>query len=231
MTTSPAPSPPAASAHETGAVPTGLVSKHRIEALTDGLYAIAMTLLVIELKLGGEHGAITTAQQLNHALAALFPKMLAWIISFFVLAFFWLGHHRLFQHVRLVDAQMLWANIAMLCAASLMPFSSALVGEYAGAFTSQCFYAINLAVLALTALWMLYIARKTPALLIAPLADSVFIPSRFRIVSLIVLCAAAIIIGWFAAPFATIVFAAMPIVSYVSRSLAAKAQAAETASG
>ncbi len=227
--TTPSPSPSHAESGIRSHSISSLVSKHRIEALTDGLFAIAMTLLVIELKLGGEHGAITTALQLNHALAALLPKLLAWIISFFVLAFFWLGHHRLFQHVRAVNSHMLWANIALLCAASLMPFSSALVGEYAGAFTSQCFYAINLAVLALTALWMLYIARKTPTLMIAPLEDSIFIPSRFRIVSLIVLCAAAIIVGWFAAPFATSVFAAMPIVGYVSRKLAVKAVAKEKA--
>lgn len=206
----------------------GYLSKHRIEGLTDGIFAVAMTLLVIELKLG-EHGAITTAEQLQHALVALLPKGLAWIISFFVLAFFWLGHHRLFQHVRHVDARMLWANIAMLCAASLMPFSSALVGEHAGAFVSQCFYAGNMIVLSATALAMLIIARRSPVLLTAPLSNAVFVGSRFRIVSLIAISAVAIVIASFAPAFATIVFALMPLVGHISRRLAVKAAEAELA--
>lgn len=227
--TSPAPDKPStAPADLHGAAASGYLSKHRIEALTDGIFAVAMTLLVIELKIG-EHGAITNVEQLQHALVALLPKGLAWIISFFVLAFFWLGHHRLFQHVRHVDARMLWANIAMLCAASLMPFSSALVGEYAGAFVSQCFYAINMIVLSATSLAMLIIARGSPILLDAPLSSAIFIGSRFRIVSLIVLSVAALMVAWFAAPFATVVFAAMPLVGHISRRLAAKAAAAEAA--
>lgn len=202
------------------------LSKHRIEALTDGIFAVAMTLLVIELKVG-EHGEITTAAQLQHALVALLPKALAWIISFFVLAVFWLGHHRLFQHIRRVDGRMLWSNITMLGAASLMPFSSALVGQYSGGFVSQCFYAGNLAALSLAALWMLVIARKTPSLTNAPLATSLYIASRFRLGSLVGLCVAAVVVAWFAPPFATIVFATMPVMSYVSRRLAAKAAVIE----
>lgn len=227
MTSEATPAPAAAvSSHDIAA--SGLVSKHRIEALTDGIYAVAMTLLVIELKIG-DHGAVTTAEDLNHALLGLFPKMFAWILSFFVLAFFWLGHHRLFQHVRVVDSRMLWANIVMLCTASLMPFSSALVGEYAGAFTSQCVYAGNMAALAFAALWMLYVARTTPAIMIAPLSNLLFIPTRFRIGGLIVLCVVATIIGWFAAPFATVAFAGMPLVGHISRRLAAREMARATA--
>lgn len=213
----------AAPAESHGVAAPGYLSKHRIEALTDGIFAVAMTLLVIELKIG-EHGAVTTSAQLQHALVALAPKGLAWIISFFVLAFFWLGHHRLFQHVRHVDSRLLWANIGMLCAASLMPFSSALVGEYAGAFVSQFFYACNMALLSLMTLIMLMITRRTPALMNAPLPDAIYVASRFRIVSLIVLCVAATIIGWFAAPFATMVFATMPLVGHIARRLALNAE-------
>jgi len=233
MTTSasapPAPTGASAAADAARGVANAVyLSKHRIEGLTDGIFAVAMTLLVIELKLG-EHGAITNAGQLQHALVALLPKGLAWIISFFVLAFFWLGHHRLFQHVRHVDARMLWANIGMLCAASLMPFSSALVGEHAGAFVSQCFYAGNMIVLSATALAMLIIARRSPVLLTAPLSNAVYVGSRFRIVSLIAISMVAIVIASFAPAFATIVFALMPLVGQISRRLAAKAAAAEAA--
>mgnify|MGYP000918926654 CR=1 FL=1 len=179
-----------------------------------------MTLLVIELKIGGEHGSITSVAQLHHALTALVPKALAWIISFFVLTFFWLGHHRLFQRVHHVDGRLLWANIAMLCAASLMPFSSALVGEYTGAFVSQCFHAANMSVLSATALTMLVVARRSPTLMIAPLSNPFYVVARFRIGSLLVLCLIALVIAWFAPPFATMAFALMPIAGHMSRRLA-----------
>ena len=225
MTSDTSPSSPVKLADQPGA-PHSYLSKHRIEALTDGIFAVAMTLLVIELKIG-EHGDIATAAQLQHALVALIPKALAWVISFFVLSFFWLGHNRLFQHVRHVNGRLLWPNIMMLAAASLMPFSSALVGQYTGSFVSQCFYAGNLAVLALAALWTLFIARNTPALMNAPLATSMYVASRFRLGSLVALCAAAVVVAWFAPPFATMVFASMPFLGYVSRRLAAKAEAEE----
>ena len=63
------------------------LSAHRVEALTDGIYAVAMTLLVIELKLP-DHSQIHGADDLAQALANLLPKVLAWVISFGVLAFF-----------------------------------------------------------------------------------------------------------------------------------------------
>ena len=82
--------------------PAGTFAAYRIEALTDGVFAIAMTLLVIELKLPDPH-AIRSAAELAQALANLSPKAIAWTISFCVLAFFWAGHHRVFGHVRRTD--------------------------------------------------------------------------------------------------------------------------------
>ena len=71
------------------------LSIQRSEALTDAIYAVVMTLLVIELK-RPDHTLIHGANALAQALADLLPKVLAWVISFFVLAFFWFGHHRFF---------------------------------------------------------------------------------------------------------------------------------------
>ena len=69
------------------------LSKHRIEALTDGIYAVAMTLLVIELKLPA-HELIHSQADLINAVGHLLPKFIAWLISFLVLSLFWLGHHK-----------------------------------------------------------------------------------------------------------------------------------------
>lgn len=72
---------------------TFCVTKHRLEALTDGIFAVAMTLLVIELKIPEMAHPRTEAQFLG-ALGHLIPKFIAWLISFFVLAIFWVSHHR-----------------------------------------------------------------------------------------------------------------------------------------
>ena len=87
-----------------------------------------MTLLVIELKLP-DVNAIQSSDALITALADLLPKAIAWVISFFVLAFFWVGHHRAFAYVRKADAKLVGLNLAQLAAVSLMPFSCALIGE------------------------------------------------------------------------------------------------------
>ena len=119
--------------HQTG------LSKHRLEGLTDGIFAVAMTLLVIELKVP-EHDACTARQTWPRASLRLAPTFAAWIISFFVLAIFWFSHHRLFHYVRVVDGGLLWLNILYLGFVSLMPFSSALAGTHARILFSQIFY-------------------------------------------------------------------------------------------
>ena len=73
----------------------GTLSAHRSEALVDGIFAVAMTLLVIELKLP-DHASIHTSADLADALVGMLPKAFAWLLSFFVLVLFWSGHHRVF---------------------------------------------------------------------------------------------------------------------------------------
>ena len=79
--------------------PPEALSVNRSEALSDGIYAVAMTLLVIDLKLP-DAAALHAGNAVAESLLALLPKALAWLMSFFVLSLFWLGHHRVFNHVR-----------------------------------------------------------------------------------------------------------------------------------
>lgn len=143
-----------------GAAPAGL-SKNRIEALTDGIYAVAMTLLVIDLKVPDPH-RIASHEQLLDALIDLLPKALSWIISFFVLAIFWLAHHRLFQVVRHVDNALLWRNIMQLGLVSLLPFSASLLGEYGDTGEAHAIYNVNMLLLAITSLSQLNHVYRRP---------------------------------------------------------------------
>ena len=172
---------------------TFYLSKHRLEALTDGIFAVAMTLLVIELKIP-ETAHITTGEQLIAALGQLVPKFVAWVISFFVLAIFWASHHRLFHFVRVIDGKLTWLTIGYLACVSLMPFSSALTGEYGGALVAQTFYSINMALLGMMALLKSRHIHMHPELCGPPIPVSVFKGARLRTSGLIVVAAMAIAI-------------------------------------
>jgi uncharacterized membrane protein len=153
------------------ASPTPLLSKHRLEALYDGIYAVAMTLLVLDLKLA-QGLAPTSEAELFAELRALEPGFMAWVISFLILAALWIGHQRLFHYVRRVDGRLLWINVLALLLASLLPFSSALIGEHPGHFVSQAFYDANMAALALVTLWQVSHLSAHPELCEPPIPEA-----------------------------------------------------------
>jgi len=154
-----------------------LVSKHRLEALYDGIYAVAMTLLVLDLKVP-EGIASASDAALLAGLRGLAPRFMAWIISFLILAALWIGHQRLFHYVRRVDGRLLQINVLALLLASLLPFSTALIGEHASHFVSQAFYDANMAALALMTLWQLSHLRGHPELCEPPIPEASLRASR-----------------------------------------------------
>jgi len=171
------------------------LTKHRLEALTDGIFAVAMTLLVIELKIP-ETLHVHTEQELLQAVANLLPKFIAWIISFFVLAIFWVSHHRLFHFVRHVDGKLSWLTIGYLAGVSLMPFSSALAGEYGGALTSQIIYSANMILLGTMALLKSRYVHRHPELCAVAMPLGMYKGARIRTSGLIAVAIAAILITW-----------------------------------
>lgn len=120
--------------HETG------LSKHRVAFLTDGIFAVVMTLLVLEISVpqissssSSSHDAIDTATvgtELLNGLFDLWPKLLSFAISFIMLAIFWVSHHRLFHYIKHVNRPLMWINFIFLMATCFLPFSSSLLGEY-----------------------------------------------------------------------------------------------------
>ncbi len=178
-----------AAAHEEGFLPL-----HRIEALTDGIYAVAMTLLVIDLKLPeGVH--IGSEDDLVAALAHLIPRAIAWIISFMVLAIFWTGHHRVFAHVRRADGFLTALNLLQLAFVTLMPFSSALSGEHGSRVTSQVVFSTNMALLAITALVIARHVHRHPELGATPMPVARYRGARLRILGVILISVVAVVIA------------------------------------
>jgi uncharacterized membrane protein len=97
------------------------MSKGRLEAFSDGVLAIIITIMVLELKV--PHGANP------EALRPLIPVALSYLLSYVFLGIYWNNHHHLFQVVRHVDGRILWANLHLLFWLSLTPFVTAWMGE------------------------------------------------------------------------------------------------------
>jgi uncharacterized membrane protein len=97
------------------------VSKNRLEAFSDGVIAILITIMVLELKVPHEPTI--------KALAPLAPVLLSYALSFVYLGIYWNNHHHLLQATRVIDGRVLWANLHLLFWLSLFPFATGWMGE------------------------------------------------------------------------------------------------------
>jgi uncharacterized membrane protein len=100
----------------------GRAGVNRIEAFSDGVIAIIVTIMVLEL-----HPPV--ADGMNH-LWTLWPVFLAYVLSYAFVAIYWVNHHRLFSHAMRVTNALMWSNIALLFTLSLIPFTTAYLGEH-----------------------------------------------------------------------------------------------------
>ncbi len=132
----------------------------RVEAFSDGVFAIVVTLLVLDLRVPtlNDHAS---AGELLHQLIELLPKFLSWLISFIIVARFWLNHHHVLGLARHADYGLVWLNAIFLLSQSFIPFPTALMGEYATNRLAVSFFG---AVLALSTLLFLalhaYVLRR-----------------------------------------------------------------------
>jgi uncharacterized membrane protein len=104
-------------------------SLHRLEALSDGVFAVAMTLLVLELHTPVAE-AIHDEASLWHALVALLPRLMTYMMSFLTLGIFWIGQQTQHSHLAHSDRAYGWLSMIFLMAVTLVPFSTALLAEF-----------------------------------------------------------------------------------------------------
>lgn len=122
------------------AAPEADLAFERIVFFSDAVFAIAVTLLVIDLRVPEIEEALVDAR-LPAALWALWPKLLSYGISFTVIAAYWVAHHTLFRCVKRFDQALIWLNLLFLFFVALTPFPTAVVGEYGNHAFAQIFYA------------------------------------------------------------------------------------------
>lgn len=109
--------------------PAEVIGRGRLEALSDGVFAIVLTLLVLELH--PPHLATPdSVREAALALTALAPKFTSWVISFVTVCVIWLNHHRLMTITERIDNGLFWWNAHLLLWTSLIPFPTGLMGDY-----------------------------------------------------------------------------------------------------
>jgi len=130
---------------------------------SDAVFAIAITLLVLEIKL--PHLGQISESELRWQLVQLLPKFIGFIISFFIIGKMWVEHHRIFTYLRNYDMGLLWRNLIFLLSVAFVPFPTAFFSEYHKSRTALVLYAATFAAMALAKLWVWQYAVNRPELL------------------------------------------------------------------
>ena len=157
----------------------------RLEAFSDGVFAIAMTLLVLDIKVPGP-SELASAGSLLAALCRQWPMYLAYFTSFATILVMWVNHHKLFCHIYWVDDPFLFLNGLLLLFVALVPFPTALVSEYLRhpqATTAAAIYAGTYEAIAIAFNLLWFYASKEGRLLgpRADLAEARAITRQYRV--------------------------------------------------
>ncbi|MDE1869591.1 MAG: DUF1211 domain-containing protein [Candidatus Micrarchaeota archaeon] len=152
-------------------------SKQRAEALTDGIFATVMTILVLTLTvpiiLNGN-----VDQILSEDLIGLLPNILTYVMSFLVLGTLWIGHHNIFRYIESAGRRMQWINLVFLLSIGFIPFTTAILGKYPLEQPALLAYGINLLIIAIiyNAFWAYAIMLK----LVHKEVDKQFVKKSFK---------------------------------------------------
>jgi len=98
----------------------------RVTAFTDGVFAIVITVLVLEIQVPN----LASGQSLRASIDEVSPTFVAWVISFFLTGMYWVTHRGLFSNVRYADLSLVWLNLLFLLPVCLIPFGSSALGLY-----------------------------------------------------------------------------------------------------
>jgi uncharacterized membrane protein len=132
------------------------VSKERTIAFSDGVFAIAITLLILNVDVPDLHPE--SSGELRRALHDDVPDLIGYAIGFYVIGKFWLGHHGLFDNLRALTPRMMNANLLFLAAIALLPFPTGVLGEYGSLSVAVALFAGAVALAGLAEALVLWVA-------------------------------------------------------------------------
>ena len=184
-------------------IPTG-----RIETLTDGIFAIAMTLLVLSIAVPTLQAPVTPAE-VSAYVTSILPQIFIYVVSFILLAVFWMNHH-IFYIIKHSNTTLLWINILWLMSIAIVPFSTSIIGKYGEFQLAQLIFDVNMLIIGL--LWYAnwYYASKNGfvAEKVMPYADHI----RRSNLALPVLAIVAMIVSFISPAGSFLLFVLVPVI-------------------
>ena len=138
---------------------SGDLALDRLVFFSDAVFAIAVTLLVLDIHVPHLPQVVSIEDSWN-AFAALTPSFFAFVLSFLVIGRFWMGHHTRFRSLRHFDQRLMWPNMIYLLAIAFMPFATAFLGQNLGHFVPELVYNLSMLALAVVAFWLASVVRK-----------------------------------------------------------------------
>lgn len=157
-----------------------IMNKGRIEAFSDGIFAVAMTLLVLDIKIPIIAGGVGDAQ-VAQIFAQIWPDVLLYMASFFVLSVLWTNHHFIFHaFAKEVNRQLNLLNMIYLMFVVLVPFSVQLISTYASSKIAVILYGLNIFIIVFFSTAMTRYVRRNKELLNPSLSQRTIHQAQFR---------------------------------------------------
>jgi len=186
----------------------------RLEAFSDGVLAIVITLMILEIKLPHLPDNPTNAEAW-HSLSLVLPKLLAYALSFLMIAIFWVNHHQLFHSIRSSNRGLLWWNNLWLFIVCLLPFPTAFLGENPSLEVAGCLFGLEMFFSALAFFMMrLYSWRAGLFLPHIPAQEAKRLLRKSAIGPILYLLSA--ILPFWSMTLAYVIFVAVPILFIIS---------------
>jgi uncharacterized membrane protein len=173
-------------------------SKARVEAIVDGIFSVAMTLLVLDIKLPGDTRFESNRDLLAH-LGSVTAALTTYVISFVALAMLWVAHNYQFRYVERVDRPLLWINLLFLLVTTTVPFTTSVVSTNPELSASVTLYALNLSLLVALLLMHARRLRVTPGLSTSEFTETVARNAESRLWLICLVPILAIVVAQFSA--------------------------------
>lgn len=187
------------------------LSFERVVFFSDAVFAIVITLLVLEIKT--PHLEVQSESALNHALLELLPRIIGFIISFLIVGLMWIEHHRIFRYIAHYDGGLLWRNLLLLLFVSFVPFPTALFSENYWSRTAFILYTASFALVGLMKLWVWVYAAGKGNLLEAGTDEHIITRIKRRSLAVPLACGVAIILALISVRLAPFGFALIPLIA------------------
>ena len=167
----------------------------RMVSISDGVFSIAITLLVFNIRVP-DVGQADRSHQLWRALLGMFPALVSYVLSFAMIGVYWVGHHNIFHHIRRSNRILLWLNLLFLMCVAFVPFPAAMLGRYPRERTVLIIYGATLVATGV-ALQLIWWYSRTHRMITAELNRYMVRQASLKILTIPALCLISIALSFY----------------------------------